>query len=253
MARFIRARYSRGMLVTFTLVRPQHPGNIGSAARAMANFGFRSLHLVAPRHPPTHEDARRLAVGGRTVLTKARVHADVAAALKGIHCVIGTSRRPGKHRALQPLAQIQSIVAGLTPRQRVTILFGSEEHGLHNDELAQCNAVVTIPSVDTCPSLNLAHAVAVVAYELRRTLETHSRKRVPTRLASVDQREAMFTHLEAALAQIGFFPHQQPEAVMRQLRTCFSRAQLTDQEVRILRGIARQILWSSSGSPRTPF
>lgn len=240
------------MQTTFILVRPQHPGNIGSAARALANFGFRSLRLVQPRVAPDHEEAIRLAVGGRAVLRAARAYPDVAAALRGCHYAIGTSRRRGKDRTLHTLATLHERLPPLEARQRVAIVFGSEEHGLHNDELAQCHDVVTIPSHDECPSLNLSHAVAVVAYELRRTQATHKTTlRVTPSLATASACAQMYTHLQSAFAAIGFFPHHKPTSVMRELRACLSRARLTPQEVRIFRGIARQIMWRMSGFQKT--
>lgn len=240
------------MLTTFILVRPQHPGNIGSAARALANFGFRSLRLVQPRVAPDHEDAIRLAVGGRAVLRAARTYPDLAAALRGCHFAIGTSRRRGKDRTLHTLATLHERIPQLEARQRIAVVFGSEEHGLHNDELAQCHDVVTIPSHDECPSLNLSHAVAVVAYELRRAQSTRKiRPESTPSLATASACEQMYTHLHTAFAAIGFFPHHKPTSVMRELRACLSRARLTPQEVRIFRGIARQIMWKLNGLRKT--
>lgn len=238
------------MQTTFILVRPQHPGNIGSAARALANFGFRSLRLVQPRVAPDHADAIRLAVGGRAVLRAARTYPDLAAALRGCHYAIGTSRRRGKDRMLHTLSTLHERLPSLAARQRVAVVFGSEEHGLHNDELSQCHDVVTIPSHDECPSLNLSHAVAVVAYELRRAEPNPPARSTPS-LATTNACEQMYTHLQTAFAAIGFFPHHKPMSVMRELRACLSRARLTPQEVRIFRGIARQIMWRMSGFQKT--
>lgn len=238
------------MQTTFILVRPQHPGNIGSAARALANFGFRSLRLVQPRVTPDHADAIRLAVGGRAVLRAATVYPDLATALRGCHFAIGTSRRRGKDRDLHTLATLHEHIPSLSARQRVAVVFGSEEHGLHNDELAQCHDVMTIPSHDDCPSLNLSHAVAVVAYELCRLQPKRLARSAPS-LATASACEQMYTHLQSAFAEIGFFPHHKPTSVMRELRACLSRARLTTQEVRIFRGIARQIMWRMSGLRKT--
>lgn len=238
------------MLVTCILVRPQHPGNIGSCARALANFGISSLRLVAPRVPPDHLEARRLAVGGLPVLERARAYPTLTAALHGCHLVVGTSRRRGKTRSLQPVATLRELLQTLTPRQRVAILFGSEEHGLHNDDLARCHHIVNIPSAARCPSLNLAHAVAVVAYELSR-VERGQETSPGQGRATARECEQMFVHLQTALDAISFFPHSKPTSVMQELRACLARAQLTPQEVRVFRGIARQILWGMRGSNRT--
>jgi tRNA/rRNA methyltransferase len=203
--------------------------------------------LVNPLHPPTDREAVTRSVGGASVLEKATVYSDLPSALHGCRLVIGTSRRTGRRRDLIPIGQVDTLLEGVLPRQRIAMLFGSEEKGLTNDELSLCQSIVTIPTGPKYASLNLAHSVAVVAYALRNA--THPPAVVTAKAepqATPAQMQQMFEHLEESLAAIGFFPYSNPTNIMRQLRNLFRRSQLTEQEVRLLRGIARQTLWKSS-------
>lgn len=232
--------------VSFILVRPQHPGNIGAAARVMANFQWTALRLVAPRVAPTDPVAMQRALGGAAILERATVYPSVMEAVHDMHLVMGTSRRMGQHRpAFQPLSSVLDRLADCAPSDNVAILFGSEEHGLHNAELDLCHTVLTVHTSPEIPSLNLGQMVGLVAYELRRTAHDAPHQPPIAALATSAEREAMYGHLAEALETIGFFPHGNPDVAMRPLRQLLGRTQLTGQEVKILRGIARQILWVS--------
>lgn len=233
--------------IRFVLVRPQHPGNIGAAARALANFGWARLVLVDPQCPWPHPEAAQRAVGGRGVVERARVFPTLDAALRGVHFLIGTSRRVGKRRqTFLPLRELGTILTPQPPRAQIAVLFGSEEHGLHSDEVARCQAVMHIPTNRTVPSLNLAHAVALVAYEARQCGANAGTRRAVAgeARASRQQYEALFDHWESALAAIGYFPHGKPTQRMRVLRQLFDRAMATPTEIDFLRGIARQMEWA---------
>ncbi len=232
----------------FILVRPQHPGNIGAAARAIGNFGAGELRLVAPHVPPTHPDAVARAVSGRAILQRAGVFDNLTDALHGCRLVLGTTRRKGQHRQLTALPELQNLLTEVGPRTRVAIVFGSEEWGLTNDELQRCHALLTIPTDAARESLNLAHAVAVVAYEWRRAV-VGRRSPVAGKVKCASRAiatsvEAMYVHLQSALDAIGFFPHGDPVHVMRNVRQLFNRAELTADDVKFLRGLARQMMWA---------
>lgn len=271
------------MSISFILVRPRYPGNIGQAARAIKNFGFDELALVAPAASPTHPDAIKLAVGAANLLKRATVYADLKVAIAPLHFLLGTSRRFGRHR--RNFVSLPELPSVLPKRGNVGILFGPEEKGLSNEEIACCHRVITIPSNPKFPSLNLAQSVMVVAYELRgllgwgggveifeairrraskpydaarrvaRRLPASEEAVVPKKsstplpqpLATMEQVEGMFQQLESTLAQIGFFPHGNPFMVMRTLRNLFGRSGLTPREIRILRGICRQAMWCHDG------
>lgn len=238
--------------IRFVLVRPQHPGNIGATARVLANFGLRDLQLVQPRVEPLHPDAVARAVDGQAVLQRCVVHDTLPTAIQDCHLVVGTSRRTGKHRRhFIPVMELPDRIDPLHAEARVAIVLGSEEWGLTNEELMLCHTVVTIPSYAECPSLNLAHAVAILAYELagRRLHPAVSTARA---IATADAMEAMYQHLADALQRIGFFPHGNVMATMRRLRHLIGRSRPTEAEVKLLRGLARQILWAVEQTEPTP-
>ncbi len=232
--------------ITFVLVRPRYPGNIGSTARILKNMGFSKIHLVAPSVLPAHPEALRLAVGAAGLLKKAKVFPTIEAATKGLSFLIGTSRRTGKHR--HDFVSLPDLPAELPKGQKIGLLFGAEERGLTNRELAYCHLVSMIPSNPLYPSLNLAQAVAVVAYQLR-TSKTVQQKVLPVELAPVEDIEGMYQHLEKTLTKIDFFPDDSSFHMMRSLRQLFGRTGLTAREVRILRGICRQIVWATTKEP----
>ncbi|WP_018169501.1 RNA methyltransferase [Thioalkalivibrio sp. ALMg9] len=230
--------------VRVVLVGTTHPGNIGSAARAMKAMGVTDLVLVAPERFP-HADATALASGADDVLARARVVDDVAAAVSDCVWVVGTSARLRTHSVpvLGPdVAAGQALEnAGLGP---VALVFGREHSGLTNTELDYCNAFVQIPTVPDFSSLNLAGSVQVMTYALRMAALTGmdsgqasaaGEARDP--LATQAEMEGLFRHFEQALTTIEVLDPDNPRNLMRRLRHLYMRAGLTGSEVRMLRGI----------------
>jgi tRNA/rRNA methyltransferase len=233
--------------ITFILVRPRYGGNIGSVCRVMKNMGFGRLHLVRPSVLPTHPESLRLAVGAADLAKKAKVFDTLDEAVKGLRFLIGTSRRTGKYR--RDFVSLPEIGSKLPFKQKIGILFGAEERGLTNEELGHCNLVVQIPSNPDFPSLNLAQSVAVTAYQLR--LLQNLKSPEPSQMfapAAVEDVEGMFQHLEKTLTAIGFLHERNGFHMMRTIRQLFGRTQLNEREVRIFRGICRQVLWAAKGS-----
>ncbi|MFY2764093.1 RNA methyltransferase [Arenimonas sp. MALMAid1274] len=229
------------------LVGTQHPGNIGSAARAMKTMGLSGLHLVAPERFPDVE-ANTLAAGADDLLASAAVHADLDAALAGCHFVLGTSARR-RHVPLPELSPRQAAaqLVEAAARGPVALLFGRERTGLENEELQRCHASVGIPTNPGFSSLNLAAAVQVLSYELRLAWlatqgpEAPSGRPVPGAEpeppATADELERYFAHLDQALHDIDFHKGKPPEMVMARLRRLYLRAGLDARELKILRGI----------------
>jgi tRNA (cytidine32/uridine32-2'-O)-methyltransferase len=229
------------------LVGTQHPGNIGSAARAMKTMGLSALHLVAPERFPDPE-ANTLAAGADDLLAAAPVHADLDAALAGCTFVLGTSARR-RHVPLPELSPQEAArqLVEAAGRGPVALLFGRERTGLENGELQRCHASVGIPTNPDFSSLNLAAAVQVLAYELRLALLAAAEGQLPSGRpmpaleqeppATADELERFFGHLHLTLDEIDFHKGRPPEMVMARLRRLYLRAGLDSREVKILRGI----------------
>ena len=226
----------------FILLNTSHPGNVGSVARAMKVMGFSDLVLVAPRFPDVlvHEDAVAMASGAADILVRARVVPTLAEALEDVSyaCASAMTPRdfgPPTHAPREHLAMLAAS------RERVGFVFGSERHGMSNEDIYRCHGVLSIPTDPSYGSLNLAQAVQVVAYEWRQALGGFAVKpRVPDpRVASVAQVQGMLEHLERALVHIGFLDPEAPKKLMPRLNQLFNRAGLSNEEVHILRGIAK--------------
>jgi tRNA/rRNA methyltransferase len=237
----------------FVIVQPRYDGNVGAAARALKNLGFRELFLVTPDCDPMGEQARRMAVDAIDVLEGARVHDTLDEALEGAGTVVGTSRRTGKHR--KPHYRLDRLTTEIvTPAQEhpTAILFGREDHGLYDRELDRCTHLLHLPSDEAYPSINVAQSILLVAWELRRsTLDPADADPLPA-AAEHSEREAMYAHLERALATIGHIHRDTVEPIMRRFRRLLGRASISSDEVRLLRGMAHQILWAAGRAGLEP-
>ena len=222
------------------LVRPQLGENIGMAARAMANCGLDELRIVAPRDGWPNPAARAAAAGGDAVIDSARVFDTAAEAAADLQLVLATTARP---RDVEKPVHGPREAARLLRESgaRAGILFGPERSGLDNDEVGLAAAVVEAPLNPDFPSLNLAQAVLLMAWEWRMA-GPPSEAPVPSGLAAAEAFEGFWRHLDGALDAAGYYrePKLKP-TVQRNLRAIFARAGLTDQEVRTLRGVIARL------------
>jgi TrmH family RNA methyltransferase len=232
--------------VRFVLVEPRYAGNVGAAARAIQNLGFSRLVLVRPACDPLGREASMLAVDARTLLERASVCEDLDTALEGATLVVGTTARTGKHRRPHyRLDRLGPELGRLAACGSLAAVFGREDRGLTDAELDRCTHLVYLPGSDDNPSFNLAQAVLLVAYELRRAaLADPGPELEPP--ADHAEREAMYAHLQHALETVGFLHRDSVVPMMRRLRRLLGRAAMTSEEARILRGIAHQVLWVAS-------
>jgi TrmH family RNA methyltransferase len=233
--------------VRFVLVEPRYAGNAGAAARALKNLGFSRLVLVRPGFARDDAHATAMAVGACDVLTAAGLHEELTSALAGTTAVIGTTRRGGKHR--KPHYRLDAFapaLARLASAGELAVVFGSEESGLNDRDLDLCTHLLEIPSDAACGSFNLSQAVLLVAWELRRADPWPEPLRHGEDPASHEDREAMYAHLGRALDAIGFLHDDTADGVLRRLRRLLGRASMTDLEVRLLRGVAHQMLWAAA-------
>lgn len=229
--------------IRIVLVRTSHPGNIGSAARAIKNMGLASLVLVAPKHFPDPQ-AQALASGADDVLERARVVATLAEAIGECVVAYALSARmrewgPG-HLAVREAAgaALKDASSG-----KIAFVFGNEASGLSNEELLVCQYHVRIPADPAWSSINLAQAVQIVAYELRMaaTLGALAEGRVEPQ-ASIADLEGLYGHLEEASIASGFLDPDNPGRLRERWRRLFARARPEREEINILRGLLKALL-----------
>lgn len=238
--------------VKIVLVEPRGGLNVGSVARVMKNMGLSQLVLVNPYCDPLGLDARKMAVHGLDVLENAQIFESLASALADCYCVMATAGRVQNSDFCfeSPRSTLPDL---LLEQGNSALLFGSEDRGLNNQELHYAQRWIEIPANPDYPSLNLAQAVAICAYELYQ-LQTYSplRRSATAMPASFAQKEGYYQQLEQTLFSIGYlYPHT-AESRMKKFRTLFDRANLNQQEIALLRGILSQMDWAIDPTKRKP-
>lgn len=239
------------------LVNTSHPGNIGAAARAMKNMGLDRLYLVEPREFPAPRALWR-AAGATDVLARAVVVASLAEAIADCGLVIGTSAR--ERRIPWPLLDPRECGQRAwreSAQHQVALVFGREDRGLTNDELAQCGFHVHIPANPDYSSLNLAAAVQVLTYELRMAALGDTGGSVTQTWdvprARAEDIEHYFEHLERVLVEIGFHDPANPRQTMARLRRLLARIRPDRMELSILRGVLtamQNFVWRARSAER---
>ncbi len=229
--------------IAVVLHRPHFPENIGAAARAAKNMGIRRLIVVDPLDCDLTRILKMATHAAEDVVAEMEVYGDLGDALASFQYIIGTTARTGSNRptVMDPRDMARKVV-DISRNNRTALLFGPENRGLANRELKFCHALVTIPTSKDFASLNLAQAVMIMVYEIFRAAEEPPATFTP-KLATSFELEAMYAHLQETLAKIHFVNPENPEYWMRSLRRFFSRIGLQAREVKIIRGICRQIDW----------
>ena len=230
--------------VRIVLVGSLYGGNVGSVCRAMANTGFSDLALVAPAELNMQE-ARMMACHAECILDSRKVYATLSEAVAGCGLVMGTSARRGLYRqhAKSPREWAgRALEAAVTGR--VALVFGREDKGLLNEEVALCTQVIRIPTTSECSSLNVSQAVMICCYELFVAAGDYEPPLEKSPEAPSDLRERMFAIWRETLLQIGFMKNDKGNHMMQGLRRILSRGNLTVDDVRIMMGIAKQAEWA---------
>ncbi len=236
---------SRNILanIRIVLIQTSHPGNIGSAARAMKTMGLSELYLVKPKSFPD-DQAVTMSSNATDILDNAVVVDSVQEALVDCHLVVGTSARQERSLrwdVLQPRGCAEQLVKQ-AQTGKVAVLFGRESSGLTNDELALCHHLVHIPTNPEYSSLNIASAVQILSYECRLASHSNNIKDEYSEDKSeggvtVDAMEGYFKHLETAMTETGFLDPETPKHLMLRLRRLYGRVKVTPSELNILRGM----------------
>ena len=226
------------------LVEPQLGENIGTAARAMLNFGLTDLRLVRPRTGWKNDKTFAAASGAKRVLTEARLFESTEAAIANLHNVYASTGRPRDmvQRTISPSTAGRAMRMDALSGSSSGVLFGPERSGLTNDDLSLADVLITVPANPAFRSLNLAMAVLLIGYEWfvqpDQNSDLSALTMSGTRSANKSELQGFFDHLEGALDDCGFLRVQEMRPHMvRNIRNIFQRAQLTEQEVRTLRGI----------------
>jgi tRNA/rRNA methyltransferase len=221
------------------LVRPRDPNNIGAAARAMKNFGFSDLWVVTP-HPPVWREVVS-AVNAEDVLANARVVNTLDEAISDCNLVVGTTDRTrveAKQTVYTPLDLSRELSEA---DYQLALVFGSEKHGLTNEDLSRCHRVLSIPTQPNCPSMNLGQAVAVCCYELIRADAQSSIVPRPAETATAGATEAALQLALEVLRTIDFvLPGNEPD-LKRRLRSSLLRFKLNKYDVEMLCGVLSRI------------
>ena len=249
--------------IRVVLVEPAGALNLGSIARIMKNMGLMNLVLVNPRCDRHDESARIMAVHAADVLENAIVVDSLPEALAGCQRAIATTVRS---RSVPITLEAPSIALPwlLAPNTQAALIFGAEDRGLSNDELKYAQRFVCIQSNPDYPSLNLAQAVAVCAYELYQAWLkiSDNPNQVPlqpqiatdsiatnTPNASIDVLEGYYQHLEELLLEVGYLQPHTAKVKMEKFRRLYNKANLQPEEVAMLRGILRQVSWAINNKP----
>ena len=244
------------MLTRFILIQTSHAGNVGGTARAMKTMGFDDLVLVAPRWANVlrREETIQRASGANDVLAKARIVDTLDEALDGVDHLCATAMTP---RDFGPptfaprahFAELMARPAAQAPRPGgVAFLFGSERFGMRNEDVYRCHACLSIPTHPQFGSLNLAAAVQLIAYDWREALGGFATPASTVAKPPADAKAlaGMLSHLEQALVAVDFLDPDAPKKLMPRLNQLFNRAAPSEEEIHILRGVAKAMLQAAA-------
>lgn len=237
--------------ISVVLNRPRYPENIGAAARAVCNMGIRKLAVVQPEDCDLTRILKMATHAAADVVEQMDLYDDLETAMAPFSFVVGTTARMGRQRqAVLSPREMAGLLLPISQENKVAILFGAEDRGLPNDALRYCQSLINIPTAEFS-SLNLAQAVMIVSYELFTAVYETDSPPVP-RLAERHELEGMYEQLKDLLIRIDFINPENPDYWMNNMRRFFNRLPLRAKEVRIIRGICRQIDWYAGKSPHPP-
>ena len=229
--------------ISIVLYRPRFSGNIGAAARCGKNMGINHLVVVDPHQLDMEEMKRRATHVAADIIDGIKYYSALEEALSEFQYVVGTTARLGSARG--PVVSPREMAARITEisgENKIALLFGPEDAGLTNDDLRFCHLVVNIPTAEF-KSLNLSHAVMILCYEIFFSQLSSTVTHFKPRMASSRELEGMYDQVKDLLLMIGFLNAQNPDYWMMHIRRLLHRTDLQSREVKIIRGICRQMKW----------
>jgi len=234
--------------IFFILVRPQLGQNIGTSARVIKNFKFENLRIVKPRDKWPNKKAIVTSVGARDLVYNSRIYKDVNSAVKDLHIVFGTTSRVRSINKtnLNLRDAIKIITINLKNNKKIGLLFGPESSGLSNEDLINTNYLINIPTNRSFTSLNLSHAIAIIAYELFISLDKkilNSKNSYRSSLAPKKELNNFLDFLIKRLEMIGFLkPKEKKKIMIQNIKNTFQKSALSSQELRTLLGIISSLI-----------
>ena len=231
--------------IRVVLVGTLYTGNVGSAARAMANMGIRHLRLAAPNLQNSWEEGERLAVHAADILAKREEFSTFEEAVADCVAVVGTTAREGLYRQhVKAPRDCAADILALAETGPVALVFGREDKGLLNEEVAQCTHLIRIPVSEGYTSINLAQAVLVTCYEFFTVSGSYQPPHEKAPPAPQAQKQQLMKNWAAMLLEIGFMKEEQQSHFMQGFQRVFSRGVVTRDDAALLLGVARQTLWA---------
>ena len=233
--------------VRVVLIGTLYGGNVGSICRAMANMGLRELTLVAPKIVDGWEEGERLACHAVDLLHNRREVATLEEAVSDCAAVVGTTARLGLYRQhVRTPRETAPELLRLAASGKVALVFGREDKGLSNEEIGQCTHLIRVPTADAYVSLNLAQAVMVCCYELFVALGSYEPPQEKSVLAPAGHRIRLMAMWREMLLKIGYVDADKADHMMQGFQRIFTRGAMTEDDVHILMGVARQVQWAAS-------
>jgi len=229
---------ARAENLLFILVRPTYLGNIGSIARVLKNFGLTQLRLVDPPRNYKDAEARRMSAGAFDVLKQAQVYETLSDALKDVSIAVGTTAGQYRARAPEPFSRIKDEILSSSRINRIAWVFGDERNGLSKEELQRCHRTATLPVSSDFPSLNVAQAVGLIAYEMAKSnVEDEQHEPRPRG----DQDDELISQLDDLLDRLEFTRSYNRQVVLKELRSLYQRMLPTQREHELLREVIRRV------------
>ena len=240
--------------IRIVLVGTLYSGNVGSCCRAMANMGISKLRLAAPDiQDPDFREAVKLAVHATDILDAREPFTTFEEAVADCVAVAGTTARGGLYRQhVKTPRETAPELLELAAQGPVAIVFGREDKGLLNEEVAQCTHLVRIPVAEGYTSINLSQAVMITAYELFAASGVYVPPHEKAPLAPQGQKEQMYAQWRDMLQTIGFMDDKQSDHMMQGIHRVFSRGVRTRDDAAIMLGVARQARWAAANLPAAP-